>query len=79
MAKLSGHGMEVLRWDGLTKREVLMSDRTVLINRGEGWKIRGKLRAEVTSEQFVADIKAAQEKDAMTRPARQAAPHPAGL
>jgi hypothetical protein len=40
MAKLSAHGHEIGRIEGPVKTLAYMSDGAVLINRGDGWKVK---------------------------------------
>ena len=51
MAKISAHGKEVGTLFFLTSAKKYMSDRTILKNRGFGWKIGGKLKAELTPQE----------------------------
>lgn len=56
MATLSKHGTEVLRTDYLTHREVIMSDGKVLRNYGQGWKIKGKVKAGMNPNEAAFEI-----------------------
>lgn len=47
MAKLSAHGREIGRIHRVDHTVAYFSDRTVLINRGFGWKIQCKVKAEL--------------------------------
>lgn len=72
MATLSAHGTEIGRIVTITQTKAYMSDRTVLINYGSGWKIKGKLKAELTPQVAFDNAKARNaEKEAM-RPAYMA-------
>lgn len=56
MAKLSARDRtELVRWDSLTRRYAIMSDRSLLCNSGNGWKMSGKIKTELSLERVVAD------------------------
>lgn len=50
MAKLSAHGIEVGRVSYTTYTKCYMSDKTVLKNHGDGWKLAGKVKPEFSVE-----------------------------
>jgi hypothetical protein len=52
MATLSKHGDEVGRIEYTTYAKAFMMDRTILINRGRGWKTWGKMKPHVDPEEF---------------------------
>jgi hypothetical protein len=47
MAKLSAHGVEIGRIELVTRTRAYFQDRTVLENYGYGWKVKGKIKADV--------------------------------
>jgi len=46
MATLSKHGQEVGRISYLIKRKAYFSDRSILVNKGDGWKVWGKIKPD---------------------------------
>jgi hypothetical protein len=50
MAKLSAHGIEVGRVSYTTYTKAYTSDKTVLKNHGDGWKLAGKVKPEFSVE-----------------------------
>ena len=60
MAKLSAHGYEVGRIEYPSWAKTYHSDGTVLINRGDGWKVHGKVKANFTPTQAYEHVKSVQ-------------------
>lgn len=68
MARVSAHGHEIGTVEFTTKAKRYMSDGTILVNKGFGWKIGPKLKPGVTPEQAYASQKAKQEQFLRERP-----------
>lgn len=65
MAKLCAHGREIGRIEMLTKRKAYMADGVILMDRGCGWKVYGKVRPGVSPDQaYAAALNRQQEFDA---------------
>jgi hypothetical protein len=62
MAKLSAHGTIIGTVDYTTKSLRYMSDGAILINFGQGWKIRSKIKRDSTPLQALAAARARQER-----------------
>lgn len=54
MAALQNHGDEIARYFSMKARGVVSyrTDGAILVNRGEGWKVYGRKKAEVTPERW---------------------------
>lgn len=68
MAKLSAHGTEVFRWDGITHRYSYRSDGHILRNGGDGWKLWKKLKDRKGMPAYVERLKEQHRKSATERP-----------
>lgn len=55
MAKISAHGEIVGTVYFTTKAKRYMSDRVILVNYGQGWKLGPKLKAEFTPQEAFAN------------------------
>ena len=69
MAKLSAHGKEIGRIEGLTRTRAYFSDGKILRNDGFGWKLFAKFKPDVDPVEGFARAKAAFETKLKDNPA----------
>lgn len=69
MAKVSAHGEIIGTLEYLTHAKRFMSDGVVLVNQGFGWKLRGKIKPELTPQQAFENAKSRLDARLRDRPA----------
>lgn len=68
MAKLSAHGTEVGRIEFTKKVTSYHSDGQVLVNHGDGWKLYGKVKPDITPLQAYQHTKEIQDQHLRDNP-----------
>lgn len=69
MAKIKAHGTEIGTINYIPYSKKYMSDRVILINRGHGWKVYGKVKPGVEMADYFAQKQEQQQKVLEARPA----------
>lgn len=72
MAKIKAHGFEIGTINYVPYSKKYMSDRVILINRGHGWKVFGKVKPGVEVADHFAKKAEQQQKYLNTHPAMAA-------
>ena len=57
MASLSKHGEQLGVIEYITRREAHYANGEILINRGDGWKVKGKVKTHVNPREYYAKRK----------------------